>query len=720
MDIVILILTCAVNLLLGSIVVLRRKNATIEVAFGAITLFAVVWIIANYFANTSGHSLEMTDLANRIAFVGPVCVLATSLFFTYIFPYKRPVRNPEIIALGTAFAAWLLLAPTDFVAGNVYYNIRGELAFTVGPLLWLYGVAALVCMGLICRNFWAASRQVDAKQRSQALYMLVSMTVSVLLVLFFNLIIPLITHDWTSTRLGPLASIIFVTAMAYSIVKHGLFDIKLAAIRTLAYGCVLLTLSAIYYLLAYIVSVTLLGGHTTDSVSVSPINITLALLLAFLFQPLRHLFDKLTNRIFYRDAYRSEDFFASLSELLASTTDLRGLLERASEEMTATLKSEQAFFFLYYANSTSHYMSAGTKNHARLPFHDAKALDAFATNRSEELFMTEFLPEEKETIRRMLISHKIAIMMPLRHKGRIIGYLLLGDRLTGTYTTKDIKVLTTISDELVIAIQNALSVHEVREINASLQQRVHVATAELRESNAQLHRLDAAKDEFVSMASHQLRTPLTSVKGYISMMLDGDVGKITDAQKGALEEAFNSSERMVRLISDFLSISRLQTGRFVIEKAPTDLVKVVAQEIDSLRIIASTHGQKIAYAKPDKLPLIDLDEPKIRQVIMNFIDNAIYYSKENTTIHVALGQVGDEILLTVEDMGIGVPKDQQQKLFTKFYRATNARQQRPDGTGVGLYLAKKVIVEHGGKVVFSSIEGQGSTFGFRLPLKKKS
>jgi len=138
-----------------------------------------------------------------------------------------------------------------------------------------------------------------------------------------------------------------------------------------------------------------------------------------------------------------------------------------------------------------------------------------------------------------------------------------------------------------------------------------------------------------------------------------------------------------------------------------------------LRIIASTHGQKIAYAKPDKLPLIELDEPKIRQVIMNFIDNAIYYSKENTTIHVAVGQVGDEILLTVEDMGIGVPKEQQSKLFTKFYRATNARQQRPDGTGVGLYLAKKVIVEHGGKVVFSSVEGQGSTFGFRLPLKKK-
>ena len=110
----------------------------------------------------------------------------------------------------------------------------------------------------------------------------------------------------------------------------------------------------------------------------------------------------------------------------------------------------------------------------------------------------------------------------------------------------------------------------------------------------------------------------------------------------------------------------------------------------------------------------------MRQVVMNFIDNAIYYSQENTTITVDLRADNNVLTLTVKDTGIGVPQDEQAQLFTKFYRASNARKQRPDGTGVGLYLAKKVIVAHGGSMVFSSTPGKGSIFGFTLPVKKMS
>src|SRR5690606_37795654 len=116
------------------------------------------------------------------------------------------------------------------------------------------------------------------------------------------------------------------------------------------------------------------------------------------------------------------------------------------------------------------------------------------------------------------------------------------------------------------------------------------ATSELRSSNAQLQRLDEAKDEFISMASHQLRTPLTSIKGYVSMILDGDAGKVSDSQKHFLKEAFLSSERMVRLINDFLNVSRVQTGKFLIERKPINLAKLVSQELDSLEISAASRG----------------------------------------------------------------------------------------------------------------------------------
>jgi signal transduction histidine kinase len=221
------------------------------------------------------------------------------------------------------------------------------------------------------------------------------------------------------------------------------------------------------------------------------------------------------------------------------------------------------------------------------------------------------------------------------------------------------------------------------------------------------------------MASHQLRTPLTSIKGYISMMLEGDVGKVTEEQKYVLNEAFVSSERMVRLIGDFLNVSRLQTGKFVIDKHPVDLALLVEREVDALVQNARARGITFEYKKPTGIPVLDLDENKIQQVVMNFADNAIYYSKEKAKITVTLKKVDGFVEFRVVDTGIGVPKAEQVHLFNKFFRATNARKARPDGTGVGLFLAKKVIDDHKGEVIFESEEGKGSTFGFRLPLPKE-
>ena len=261
----------------------------------------------------------------------------------------------------------------------------------------------------------------------------------------------------------------------------------------------------------------------------------------------------------------------------------------------------------------------------------------------------------------------------------------------------------------------------VAEKQNDLQQQIDAATAQLRKANEELRHLDEAKDEFVSMASHQLRTPLTSVKGYISMVLEGDAGAINDDQRRLLAEAFTSSERMVRLIGDFLNVSRLQNGNFTIDRStPVDLAEVIMQEIENVREIAESRGIGIAYHRPSHYPVLYIDEDKIRQVTMNFLDNAIFYSGDSKAVTVRLYVNEGSAVFEVIDHGIGVPVGAQKKLFTKFFRAENAQKQRPDGTGVGLYLAKRVIAGHGGKVVFDSTEGQGSTFGFRLPIKKLS
>ncbi len=150
--------------------------------------------------------------------------------------------------------------------------------------------------------------------------------------------------------------------------------------------------------------------------------------------------------------------------------------------------------------------------------------------------------------------------------------------------------------------------------------------------------------------------------------------------------------------------------------SPTDLSKLVADEVEQLKPTAAARHMTLEYHRPDTFPSCDLDQNKIRQVIMNFIDNSIFYSHEGSTIKVELLQAPGEAILQVKDTGIGIPKDEQHRLFTKFYRASNAKRVRPDGTGIGIFMAKKVVVAHGGSIIFESVESKGSTFGFRLPL----
>ena len=266
-----------------------------------------------------------------------------------------------------------------------------------------------------------------------------------------------------------------------------------------------------------------------------------------------------------------------------------------------------------------------------------------------------------------------------------------------------------------VALQNAKAYAEIQEFNVTLQARVDHATGRLRVANRHLKELDRAKDEFISMASHQLRTPLTTIKGYLSMMLEGDAGRMSSAQKEFVGYAFSSSERMVNLISDLLNVSRLSAGRFLIQTKPTDMVQMIADEVRQLETHASAKGIKLIFDRPQSpLPPAQIDDNKTRQVIMNFIDNAIYYTQKGE-VRVKLKQTPEIVRLEVTDTGIGVPDDAKKKLFSKFYRADNAQVVRPDGTGLGLYLAKRVVEDQGGTIIFSSAEGKGSTFGFELP-----
>jgi len=695
------------------IVLIARSGLreTVNRSFFYFLVAFALWGASNYVSNLTDLPNDTLLLLNRVLFVVSIIGLFALLsFITHITHQKVRLLMRFVTTFLVVVAIMVSLTP--LTVSSVYVEHDSVVGVNFDILSLLYFLIVVYISGLILYRLTRGVRQKNSRERSRARVLFVSIGVAIAAILLTNVLIPLAFNTFSLTMLGLFAGMFIIAGVSYGIVRHGMFDIKRAAVRSVTYSLVLATLALSYFVLAFLLST--LFGNVLVTADQAISGVIISLLLALAFQPIKHFFDQATNKIFYKDEYSSDEFFATLNRILVTTTDIRKLLQRISVQISETLKSEQVFFSI---RSASHrYVSAGTDRHVVIPAADLDELEMWF--REKPHILQTSLIEDNQTLKRLLMSYRVELVMPLLQGDVLVGFLFVGDHRISAYKQRDLRVLETVSDELVIAIQNALSVQEVKDLNAHLEQRIDEATRELRQSNSQLQRLDEAKDEFISMASHQLRTPLTSIKGYISMLIDGDVGKVSSQQKHLLNEVFMSSERMVRLIGDFLNVSRLQTGKFVVEKHPTDLSKVVAQEIESLKLNANTRGMTFNYTQPKHFPILDIDEGKIQQVIMNFSDNAIYYSKDNSKIKVSLSFNATHVEFLVKDTGIGVPASEQAQLFNKFFRATNARKQRPDGTGVGLFLAKKVIDAHDGSIIFESKEGKGSTFGFKLPIKK--
>lgn len=249
---------------------------------------------------------------------------------------------------------------------------------------------------------------------------------------------------------------------------------------------------------------------------------------------------------------------------------------------------------------------------------------------------------------------------------------------------------------------------------------LQLLTQELAEANQELKRLDAAKSEFISIASHQLRTPLTAIKGYISLVLEGSYGKVSVSVQDILNKVYVVNNRMGQLVEDLLSISRIESGRVQYNFVETQLEPVVADLVDMFSIMARAKGLALKIRLPKKtLPKLSLDVNKIREVISNLIDNAIKYTKEGgVTVSVEEGK--GYVVVKVADTGIGVDPTDSKRLFEKFTRSSETMKLDVSGTGLGLYVGKNFVEAHGGLLsVESDGPGKGATFVIKLPVDRK-
>lgn len=230
--------------------------------------------------------------------------------------------------------------------------------------------------------------------------------------------------------------------------------------------------------------------------------------------------------------------------------------------------------------------------------------------------------------------------------------------------------------------------------------------------------IEKMKSEFVSVASHQLRTPLTGIKWFSELMLRGKAGAVSVDQKDFLTQIHDSNERMIKLVEDLLNVSRIETGtKFEIKKIPTDMVPMLDSLATDLVGLAEKHKVKIMRAENfPKTLMLSVDADKIRQVFGNLLSNAVKYSHDGGIVTVGLYPPrADVITFSISDTGLGIPEKAQSRMFEKFFRAENVQTQETDGTGLGLYIVKAIVEGHGGKIWFESEENVGTSFFVELP-----
>ena len=249
-----------------------------------------------------------------------------------------------------------------------------------------------------------------------------------------------------------------------------------------------------------------------------------------------------------------------------------------------------------------------------------------------------------------------------------------------------------------------------------LEEDVYGRTIKLEIANEHLKELDRMKSEFVSLASHQLKTPLTAIRWFLELLLEGDAGNLAPKQREYLMDAMRAVLRLTELTNFLLNISRIETGKLGMIPKPADVVEFTKGVLREAEPLLASKAHDISLHPAGRIGTVQFDEKLVREILVNLISNSVKYTPPAGSVSVHVSRKKDMIEFEVRDTGVGIPAREQKHIFEKFFRASNASYEATEGTGLGLYLARSLAEMCGGSMRFSSQEGRGSSFFFLLPV----
>ncbi|RLC37965.1 hypothetical protein DRH27_03415 [Candidatus Falkowbacteria bacterium] len=721
----IILISALINLFLGITVYLKGRDKTINKVYFVLAASVFYWGVSMVLYRAVA-TIEMSVLFCRILYTAPIFIVGSFLYFSYIFPssIKQVKKVVTLIIIILSFLFFYLSLFTNSIVNDVILRIDKEKIINFGAAYFLYSIyiSGFFVWGYV--NLIKKRIRSSGIVRAQLTYVFLGTFIASTLGMVTNLTLPTFGYfefNWA----GQILSLFMVVFIAYAIIRHRLMDIKMVMRRYSVYTVSLATIIILLFSL----------GWTLNKLFPEFIfwNDTIILIFAItIFPAVKNYFYKTANKYFFSSLYDSREVIAGISDKLRRTLDVNIIFDYIFETINDAFHVK-SFGILRYREGKDVYVAQYNKGFNikwQQEFKSNKELHEIYIKKNQTLILEEarskyYNNKTKDTID-MLTGLNIDILTPLNVKDKTVGLLALGPKESGDmYNDEDLQVLEIIGAQAAIAIENALLFEETKQFGLKLEKEVKKATGDLRKANVKLTKLDAAKSEFISIASHQLRTPLTIIKGYISMILEGSFGELTEGEEDSLEKVYESNERLIQLVENLLNISRIESGRLQFNFERMQLEILTHSVCEELETSAKKKGVKLVLKAPKKtLPAIKIDQEKIRQVIMNLIDNAIKYTKKGTvTIYVkkikpsGLKGIEEGIEFSVADSGMGITRTDLPNLFKKFSRGTDTSLVHTEGTGLGLFVAKQMIEAHHGKIwAESKGDGKGSRFCFVLPI----
>lgn len=711
------------SLVLGYFVFSKNIRGKANVSFSLFALSSFWWSISYFFwqlSSTSGEAL----LWSRSLMAGAIFLPVTYLHFVYSLVGLLEKRKRFLWSSYFVFFIFFLLNFTPLFVSHVesilsfpFWPMAGP-AFSVFLFFWLLYV---VYSTYIMLRYYIVSKGI-IKDRLK--YVIIGAVIGWLggITNFF------LWYKIPILPVGNISASIYLALVGYAIIRYRFMDIRVVGRKIFIYIGVGVFVYGLFYLVTWLYN-TLFGSVFAPSALA--FGLLIAPLFTFGFYSVDKTMGYLANKYFFVSLYSSQETLRNLTNQLSNYIDLSKIATLVVDTIKKAMLLNRVSILLIDTNTEpAEYQTlkaVGFGESDGISLLEDSFLKRYLSKTQKGLVNEELLVladsvrpirDRQHFVRLHALMDRLdaSLCLPLISNKKLFGIIILGPKISGdAYSTEDLNLLNTLSKQVSIAIENARQHKRIQEFGEELQLKVDEQTEELRKTNQELTILDKRKTEFINIASHQLRTPITAIKGYADLMEGGVYGEISDTVGKQVVRMKELSDQVLRLVTDMLNISKMEQDKLTYHFENRNPNNIIWDICKSFEPQASKKNFKFSYEIVRDEVVCSLDKTLFTQAIENILDNAFKYTKEGSVQAKTFVKEGIFYFECV-DTGIGIDKESQQMLFTKFSRSKNVLATGIDGTGIGMYLAKEIMKAHGGDVVLES-KGEGEGVRATLSLK---